>query len=68
MFCLTTLYYCRLPRSLKTSPLQMGDEILEINGVPIVDQDQKEVCLHVLWRECEAISPRELVIRCYMYM
>ena len=21
----------------------MGDEILEINGVPIVDQDQKEV-------------------------
>ena len=46
----------------------MGDEILEINGVPIVDQDQKEVCLHVLWRECEAISPRELVIRCYMYM
>ena len=25
------------------SPLRPGDDILEINGVPIVDQDQKEV-------------------------
>ena len=25
------------------SPLKMGDDILEINGVPIVDQDQEEV-------------------------
>ena len=36
-------YSSRLPRFLKASPLSMGDEILEINGVPIVDQDQKEV-------------------------
>ena len=34
---------CRLPRSLIGSPLRPGDDILEINGVPIVDQDQKEV-------------------------
>ena len=34
---------CRLPRSLIASPLKMGDEILEINGVPIVEQGQKEV-------------------------
>ena len=33
----------RLPRSLVGSPLRPGDDILEINGVPIVDQDQKEV-------------------------
>ena len=33
----------RLPRFLKASPLKMGDEILEINGVPIVEQDQTEV-------------------------
>lgn len=25
----------------------MGDEILEINGVPIVDQDQKEVASYM---------------------
>lgn len=25
----------------------MGDEILEINGIPIMDQDQKEVCTYV---------------------
>ena len=35
----------------------MGDEILEINGVPIVDQDQTEVqflCVHVRlsWHKC----------------
>ena len=33
----------RLPRSLAASPLKQGDEILEINGVPIAGQDQKEV-------------------------
>ena len=33
----------RLPRSLMATPLRNGDDILEINGVPIVDQDQKEV-------------------------
>lgn len=33
----------RLPRSLSNTPLKMGDEILEINGIPIMDQDQKEV-------------------------
>ena len=27
----------------------MGDEILEINGVPIVDQDQREVCMYEHW-------------------
>ena len=36
---------CRLPRSLGGTPLKKGDSILEINGVPISDQDQKEVCL-----------------------
>lgn len=40
--------FCRLPRFLKASPLRMGDEILEINGVPIVDQDQKEVCIRIV--------------------
>lgn len=33
----------KLPRSLIGSPLRPGDDILEINGVPIVDQDQKEI-------------------------
>jgi serine/threonine protein kinase len=33
----------KLPRSLVGSPLRPGDDILEINGVPIVDQDQKEI-------------------------
>ena len=33
----------RLPRMLAASPLKIGDEILEINEVPIVDQDQEEV-------------------------
>ena len=33
----------RLPRMLVASPLKIGDEILEINEVPIVDQDQEEV-------------------------
>ena len=50
-FCLfvtyVTVYIHRLPRSLVGSPLRPGDDILEINGVAIVDQDQKEVS-HVL--------------------
>jgi LIM domain kinase 1 len=33
----------KLPRSLVGSPLRPGDDILEINGVAIVDQDQKEI-------------------------
>lgn len=33
----------KLPRSLIGSPLRPGDDILEINAVPIVDQDQKEI-------------------------
>lgn len=40
---LTVFCLCRLPRSLIGSPLRPGDDILEINAVPIVDQDQKEV-------------------------
>ena len=35
--------HSRLPRSLSTTALKEGDEILEINGVPIIEQDQKEV-------------------------
>ena len=38
-----SLVCCRLPRSLANTPLKNGDEILEINGIPIVDQDQTEV-------------------------
>eukprot|EP00731_Ephydatia_muelleri_P023352 Em0015g935a len=33
----------KLPRSLSSTALKEGDEILEINGVPIVEQDQKEI-------------------------
>ena len=33
----------RLPRSLANTPLKAGDEILEINGIVIINQDQKEV-------------------------
>lgn len=33
----------RLPRILAGTPLKIGDDILEINEVPIVDQDQQEV-------------------------
>lgn len=33
----------RLPRSLEGSPIKTGDVILEINGIPIIDQDQDEV-------------------------
>ena len=56
MYIIHSFHNCacfRLPRYLKASPLRMGDEILEINGVPIVDQDQTEVhvrnfmCVHV---------------------
>ena len=46
LFVIMSLY--RLPRSLVGSPLRPGDDILEINGVAIVDQDQKEVS-HVLY-------------------
>ena len=46
--CVSVLCVCRLPRSLIGSPLRPGDDILEINGVPIVDQDQKEVCVQQL--------------------
>lgn len=48
MIVLPTYNYSpRLPRLLKASPLRMGDEILEINGVPVVDQDQKEVAVSI---------------------
>lgn len=40
---LLLFFALRLPRSLANTPLRMGDEILEINGIPIVNQDQKEV-------------------------
>lgn len=33
----------KLPRMLAASPLKIGDEIIEINEVPIVDQDQEEI-------------------------
>ena len=46
----------RLPRSLTNSPLKVGDDILEINGVPIVDQNQSEVrvcvCVCACVRAC----------------
>lgn len=53
--CLT-LTPCRLPRSLVGSPLRPGDDILEINGVPIVDQDQKEVLVHLHVLHMEVIG------------
>ena len=39
------LLFYRLPHSLAETPLKTGDLILEINGIPIVNQDQKEVGL-----------------------
>ncbi|XP_064392654.1 LIM domain kinase 1-like [Halichondria panicea] len=33
----------KLPRILAGTPLKIGDDILEINKVPIVDQDQQEI-------------------------
>lgn len=56
----------KLPRSLAGSALTMGDEILEINGVPIVDQDQQEInalmhayedCLYLTIERKRAASP-----------
>lgn len=38
-----TLKIEKLPRSLANTPLRKGDEILEINGIPIVSQDQREI-------------------------
>lgn len=43
LLLLLTVCLPRLPRSLTHSPLRVGDDILEINGVPIVDQNQSEV-------------------------
>ena len=33
----------RLPRSLVGTPLKPGDIIMEINGIPIINQNQEEV-------------------------